>query len=210
MTPEERQRLREAGAAAVADHPPLTPSQVARTVSILRTARITRGGEAIVPNRPDIRTTDMIALREEGWSYQAIADAFGVSRQAVMRRIQRAEAAGFKVKHPSLAEERRLQREERRREAERRLEEKQAAFRALFMGKRFGTLVVEEVTHGGHGRGAQAVVVCDCGVRSQVLTRNLNRGYSTTCGSKVHHIRGWSRQRRTYPSNVLFVPETHP
>jgi hypothetical protein len=66
------------------------------------------------------------------------------------------------------------------------------------------------VFSGGNGRGPQAIVLCDCGVRSQVHTRNLDRGYTTTCGSKVHNLRGWSRKLRTYPSNVLFVPETHP
>jgi hypothetical protein len=66
--------------------PPVRPDLQARWPPQLRGAPTGRRpgrvrgagrGRRLVPYRPDIRTADMIALREEGWSYQAIADASG-------------------------------------------------------------------------------------------------------------------------------------
>ena len=78
------QRPRGKGAAAGPQHadPLVLPDRIAATLRELRST-----------GRSELLSATLAALHEAGWPLRPLADALGISRQAVQRRVRRAAAA---------------------------------------------------------------------------------------------------------------------
>lgn len=147
----------------------------------------------------------IIELREGGAFYSEIAGMLGVSRQAVIDRVKRAERGGRVIRHPARREtiaERRSREGLERKAA--RSAELEAKYRDEFVGRRFGTLTGVDVFPSRK----KVIVWCDCGARSIVDLRHLRHGRTTSCGSQAHTKKGWVQT--SAPPNVFCVPEDLP
>jgi len=62
-------------------------------------------------------------------------------------------------------------------------------------GQRFGSLVVLRIAESKTPRGAQWIVLCDCGKQKVVEGRNLRNGRTKSCGHSTNKFRDLTGQR---------------